>query len=84
MYVIDAAHSQSDNQQACFYCNHKGHKWLQCKKLWNKLKQNGFVPRKATGKASGKYTQKASTSAKKKKYPDPKPSSDDEEHDQSN
>ena len=72
MFVKDAVCSQTDNKLTYFYCMQAGHRWLKCKKFWNKLKENVFVPRKATGKASGTYKKKDNH---KKKCPDPVPHS---------
>ena len=80
MFVIDAVCSQTYNRLTCFYCMQAGHRWLKCKKLWNKLKTNGFVPWKTTCKASGTYNKKDNH---KKKCPDHLPPSSSQSNEQS-
>ena len=43
----------------CFFCGKQGHRWLACTKLWDILKENGFIPRDKRG------PKKANTPSKK-------------------
>ena len=50
---------QKPRQMTCYFCKEAGHSWLECSKLWDQLKLNGFKPKISRDKG-GTYPKKRS------------------------